>query len=453
MLSRNAVRKNPAALPVDGRLRIAIVGRGPAGIATAIALLRRLRRPFHLWMIDAADFPGSFGNGVAGQATMSERAGHLSVLADRPSDFVDWLESAAGPSSVTALRGFEHVYVPRSVFRDYLTMRFGEIFADRRDTTVQTVSAAVTALETLPGDGLALTLDDGSRMIFDEVLLATGHGRAGGEAASWLAAEQLLWNRGGRAAGLPFLLSGDGPRMAALLLHLRASGYAGRIRILAGRGRLPQAHAQLPQDPEIPAVSAGTGLAETLRELRDDCRRSGQGWQAVIDGLNGQWPAFWRALPPEAQRRYWRHLRNLHRLSSERIAPELHRQLMRELQNPATELVDARILGLAKDGVRLRRRGSREDETMSGRLVDCREEVANPADGLLAGRQPGTMRVEDDGRLMRFGAAVPGLNVIGRAAGGLRADGRLFADTVRQIYRAAISLDARYGGLSCRAGG
>jgi hypothetical protein len=43
--------------------------------------------------------------------------------------------------------------------------------------------------------------------------------------------------------------------------------------------------------------------------------------------------------------------------------------------------------------------------------------------------------------------------VIGRAAGGLRADGRLFADTLRQIYRAAISLDARYGGLSCRAGG
>jgi len=90
------------------------------------------------------------------------------------------------------------------------------------------------------------------------------------------------------------------------------------------------------------------------------------------------------------------------------------------------ELMDARILGPAKEDVRLRRRGSREDETMSGRLVDCREEVANPADGLLARYQPGTMRVEDDGRLLLFGAAVPGVSVIGRrAAGGLRADGRL----------------------------
>ena len=74
MSSRNAVRANPSMQPADGHPHIAIVGRGPAGMTTAIALLRRLRRPFHLWMIDAADFPQSFGNGPAGQALVVQNA-------------------------------------------------------------------------------------------------------------------------------------------------------------------------------------------------------------------------------------------------------------------------------------------------------------------------------------------------------------------------------------------
>lgn len=476
MSSRSAVRTDPSTQPTDARLRIAIVGRGPAGMATAIALLRRVRRPFHLWMIDAADHSACFGNGPAGQALMSERAGQLSVLADRPLDFVDWLRGnlgatpGAGRGSVSALRGFENVYVPRGVFRDYLTMRFGEAFASRRDVTVQIVCASVVNIRlgvanpgAAPGNRLALALDDGSEMRFDQVFLATGHGRDRGEASSWLAAERLLWGR--KRTDGPIVLAGDGPRMAAILLHLRTSGYAGEIRILSEHGRIPEPHALAGGAPLTPAMSAATGLAEALRHLRADFVRGVEsvgGWQAVADGLNGQWSAFWRALPTEQQRRYWRHLRRLHRACSERIAPELHGRLARELRNPSTELIDARIIARTGDGILIRRKASREDEIVRGRLIDCSEEPAVPADGLLGEHGPGSAgrardgsgsgRVEEDGRLVRFGVPACGVHVLGRAAGDLRPDIRLFADTVRQIYRATTGLDAGHQEVSARSG-
>ena len=94
--------------------------------------------------------------------------------------------------------------------------------------------------------------------------------------------------------------------------------------------------------------------------------------------------------------------------------------------------------------------GSQGADVMPGRLIDCREDIARPADGLLPEQGP-AMHVEDDGRLIRWGAATPGLHVLGRAAGCLRPDIRLFADTVRQIYRAATRLDALRADVSSRS--
>ena len=42
------------ALPM---IRIAVIGAGPSGLATVIALMRRFHHPFEAWMIDAGDAP------------------------------------------------------------------------------------------------------------------------------------------------------------------------------------------------------------------------------------------------------------------------------------------------------------------------------------------------------------------------------------------------------------
>ena len=79
------------ALPM---IRIAVIGAGPSGLATVIALMRRFHRPFEAWMIDAGDAPGAFGDGPAGKAFTTEPARDLSVFPDRPDDFSRWLKES-----------------------------------------------------------------------------------------------------------------------------------------------------------------------------------------------------------------------------------------------------------------------------------------------------------------------------------------------------------------------
>ena len=82
--------------------RLAIVGGGLTGAAAAMALLRRVTRPFELVIIEPE---GELGRGVAyGKAEpfhlLNVRAGKLGVIAGRAGDFADW----AGESGQSASR-------------------------------------------------------------------------------------------------------------------------------------------------------------------------------------------------------------------------------------------------------------------------------------------------------------------------------------------------------------
>ncbi len=108
----------PAGSPV---LKLAIIGAGPSGLVTAIALMKRLHRPFEAWLVDAEDAPGAFANGAAGNAPTTEPARDLSVVPERPDDFADWLKAGwlAG-GTIATLRRPQDLHAPRSLFRDYV---------------------------------------------------------------------------------------------------------------------------------------------------------------------------------------------------------------------------------------------------------------------------------------------------------------------------------------------
>ena len=418
----------PTGLPA---MRIAVIGAGPSGLATAIALMRRFHRPFEAWLIDAEDAPGAFADGAAGRALTTEPARDLSVVPDRPEDFCDWLKAGLlSGGGVAALRGAQDLHVPRSLFRDYVMARFGEALSLRRDVRIRTFRGAVRHVGPC-AQGLRIGFRDGDCADFDHVVVATGFGIAQREAASWRAARAAAERLSQEEAPPPLTLVGDGPRLAAILLDLRAGGYAGDIHVAAAAGRLPPSHGrgEGAGGMTLGAPPATRSLKDAFRYIRRACRAAdaqGDDWQGVVDAASARLAAVWRHLPQAERNRYRRHLLGLHRHFSIRIAGDIQRRLAGAFEAGRTRFVSPRGLGSSGENI-----------------VDCREMPSARALAGLVGRDAAALSVDDCGRLISHEEVLCGLSVVGAAASSLRPGPFTFAETVRQAYRAVLDIQTQ----------
>lgn len=427
MFFERSVRQEGARPVGSSATRIAVIGAGPSGLAATIALMRRFHRPFEAWLIDVEDAPGAFGDGEAGRALTSEPARDLSVVPDRPDDFSDWLKAGLfSGGAVAALRGPQDLHVPRALFRDYVMARFGEALSLRRDVRIRTFRGAVRQIAST-GEALRVAFRDGDSADFDHVVVATGFGIAQREATAWRAAKAAA----GRLAQVenppPLTLAGNGPRLAAILLHLRASGYAGPIDLAAAAGRLPQPHGRGEGGMTLGEPPATRSLKDAFRYIRRECSaaeaREGGQWQAVVDAASARLSVVWRHLPEAERNHYRRHLLTLHRHFSIRIARDVHRRLTAGIEGGRTRFVPPC-----------------DPKSFGENTVDCRETPSARALAGLLGLDAATLTVDDCGRLLSAGESVRGLSVVGAIASSLRPGPFTFAETVRQVYRAVLDI-------------
>ena len=411
------------ALPIT---RIAVIGAGPSGLATMIALMRRFHRPFEAWLIDAGDAPGAFGDGPAGKALTTEPARDLSIFPDWPDDFARWLKDGLLSSgTVAALRGAQDLHVPRALFRDYVMARFGEALSRRRDVCLRSFRGAVCDVG-IDGDGMRVGFRDGESAHFDHVFVATGFGLAQCEAASWDRAIAAAGRLAQHEQAPPLTLFGNGPRLAAILLDLRVRGFTGAIRVAAAGGRLPQPHGRPHDGVTFGEPPAGRSLRDAFRYIREECSlaeaRDGGHWQTVVDAASARLSIVWRNLPQAERNHYRRHLLRLHRHFSIRIAGDTHRRLMAEFESGRTRFVPPHDPAPADENT-----------------IDCRETPSARALAGMLGRDVATLSVDDCGRLLEHGAPLPGLSVVGAIASSLRPGPFVFSETVRQVYRSVLS--------------
>jgi uncharacterized NAD(P)/FAD-binding protein YdhS len=152
---------------------IAIIGAGFSGAALAYRLLRQASAmPVRIVLIESSS---RFGCGLAyseraAGTTLNVPAARMSIDETQPRDLLDYLQSRAIPVE-------PEEFIPRTLYGDYVEARLKDaaLGASARNQ-INRVSRTVTGVTRVgPTSFWNVELDDGSAVLADSVVLATGH--------------------------------------------------------------------------------------------------------------------------------------------------------------------------------------------------------------------------------------------------------------------------------------
>ncbi|NLR96428.1 hypothetical protein HGP17_06230 [Rhizobium sp. P38BS-XIX] len=443
--------------------RIAVIGRGFSGMMMAIALMKTVRFPFHLQLFD----PNSSVSGgqalAAGNSSeiLNSRVRDLSVSAGDPDDFNQWLCGNAPFRSAVpaAIPGFLQIFVPKSIFSDYVYQRFSEAFSSRRDVSVQVSGDLVFGVRRTHGGGFHVDSDGAANAPFDMVVLATGYGLADETSPAGDIETLPTTVRARRLVSRPHtILLGSGLRVVDRLLQMRDSGYTGQVSIVSRRGFLPQSHTRNNADPIFPAEEMPNQLSEIVRFIRRACEAAegdGQNWQSIMNGLRKHARSLWRSLPARQKQQFNRHLRALYDSHRNRLPEALHLRLQQELAEGNTLLRRGHVIQRTPTGLIFRPAGRQDTEQLyADDVIDCRCQAPDLNAPLLRSLIDTGLAVPDELGLGLAVEATGALEVNGKATGALFAIGPLglgslpdidlVPEIVTQAYAAAESMAERF---------
>ncbi|ABC37618.1 FAD dependent oxidoreductase family protein [Burkholderia thailandensis USAMRU Malaysia  len=372
---------------------VAIIGAGFCGATLAMHLLRRPPvRPMRVLLINRS---GAMARGVAyGTRALSHLlnvpAGRMSALAGDDDDFYRY---ASGRDPRVARGSF----VARRIYGDYLEARLTEAI-EQAGAGVEFRSVVGSAVRIVAVDGGArgaITMDDGTSIVADRVVLSSGNEM---RRDPFIAESQRKfydsgayvrdpWRPGalrGIAPDAPVLLVGSGLTMMDVVLDLRARAHAAPIHVVSRHGLSPLAHREMDAPPYYDDRLASRMLARAdvrhyVRAVRGavrDAIRRGGDWRDVIGSLRAATPALWRQLPSDERRRFLRHVRPYWDAHRHRCAPEPAARLQAEFARGGVVVIAGRVTGYSEHpngvAVAVRRRGAAVSERLEvGAVVNC----------------------------------------------------------------------------------
>lgn len=400
----------PEQMDRPASFTVAIIGGGPAGVLTAIHVLRAARpgratpRAKYCRIDLVLIEPDShLGDGVAfatrdPRHLLNVRASGLSALPKVEAHFLDWVQANIEPEARP------NDFLPRWTLGAYLRATLRR--ESRQVPGVRVVHRRQLVRTVTPvTDGVLLRLGDGSQLRADHVVLATG---VPASSAAWAPPSLRADNRfvadpwaPGALGSVPergdVLIVGSGLTAVDVALSLAGPGRV--LQIVSRRGRLPRSHRVIPTPPLVPTgLSAAFDQRSTVdqlhrrvdRHVMDSIRSCGD-WRAACDGLRGLSTAAWRSLGEQGQAQAlsdhvwaWHYLRH-------RMAPASARQIGRmrvagAIRITASTVVDSRADGdclavtLADGSVRR----VRSVVSCTGPEQDVRHAVNPVVRGLLA---------------------------------------------------------------------
>ena len=352
---------------------IAIIGGGVSVALTAYHLVR-LSTPARIVIIEPR---AELGLGLAYSTTSTQHllnvpAGKISAIPEKPNHFLRWVRANYDAQATAA------DFIPRLIFGKYIQSLLASVPA------IEHLQASAVDVQIKKGDLARLTLNNGTHLLADAVILASGNFNpapfpgVSSEAEKNGAYRHSAWDEGTYAnlpPDAPVTLIGTGLTAVDVLLKLRESGHRGTVTAISRHGIFPSRHERYtPLSACAIQGEAPTTALALLRHIRQAIKRHGS-WRAVIDSLRDRTNDLWLALPPAEQKRFRRHLLRRWEVVRHRMAPAIADRIDAELTAGTLIKEQGHVNGVvaAPEGaiVRIRTRNGETREIAAARVINC----------------------------------------------------------------------------------
>jgi uncharacterized NAD(P)/FAD-binding protein YdhS len=364
-----------------------IIGGGASGVLLAYQLLQHPDADFRVTLIEKRS---EVGRGLAYHTGNSEhllnvRAANMSALPDDPDHFWRWLSARRDQHPLCP---DPYCFVPRRLYGNYIASLIEPFVvsdddgAGRRLSIVHGECVAVSE----GWSDVTVSLADGSRLVGDIAVLATGHDAATARSA-WHADPWISPSVPGFGKDAAVLILGTGLTMADYVLSLLREGHRGPIVAMSRRGLMAKGHRRTAPlafaEDDVPFGAGAVALLRWLRRRIEAHAADGGDWRSVLDAIRPFSQRLWRELPPASQRSFLEHARAWWDVHRHRMAPEVEARIDQATTNGQLTVMGAKMTGTEGGAhgarVRFRRRGRAEIESLDvGAIIDCTGIVRDP---------------------------------------------------------------------------
>lgn len=336
---------------------VAIIGGGFTGALTAWHLARR-SPDAQIVVIEPRD---RLGAGLAYSTTdpahrINVPASRMTMRTDISDDLHRWIEAQGTPLSDGSVTPEGALFPQRGIVADYVAQALAPDLAQGRIRHMPTHATGLSR-----SDRFRITLEDGSALEADQVVIATSHPPpALPDSFAALRQDPRLIADPADAAAITgaartrrVMVLGTGLTSADVIASLDRQGFRGAILALSRRGQRSRGHAvgydESPADFAATPAQTALSLLRRVRAAVASDAALGLPWQATLDNVRRDGAAIWAALPLSERTRLVHRLRvwwDVHRF---RIAPQVEAVLDRLMAEDRLRIRAGRLNGIEAD--------------------------------------------------------------------------------------------------------
>ncbi len=356
--------------------RVAIIGAGFSGTATAINLLRQDSTPaLEVVLIEAH---ARMARGLAyreedRESLLNVPAGNMGLLDGQAGHFLEYCRKREPGTASGA-------FMPRHLFGEYLEENLDAAQASS-NAVLERVRGTALAVRRR-AQGFEVELSDARVLVVDEVVLALGHAPpavpralAGLRGHERFVADPWDWSSLVRVDGAQCVaILGTGHTAIDTLLRIERRART-KVFLISRHGLIPNGHrmsAQIPATAGLPEYLGArpATVSSHMGAIREEARRrveKGGDWRDVLNELRPHTPTIWQRWSQKERRRFLERVRAYWEIHRHRLAPAIHEQVQELIASGLVEVVSGRLgVCFADDkGVSLEVRGGGE----GGRIV------------------------------------------------------------------------------------